>query len=195
MEFSIKNHSDGSVAGVTKEGQLKVVSESQALQHHVSFNEENTFQVWDTVAVANATTTVLHLKNDDSERKIVVSNIQVQMIDPSGGTAPPAAANYFDVGYGRTVSSGGSAVTPVNMNTASGKTAAGTFTGNGPTMAGTFTEFDRWYVEGDGIKQVWSKEGSIAIGLNDTMEIRAISDNTGGTAYARVTFMMMPNPV
>jgi hypothetical protein len=194
MPIEIKNHSDGTTAGVTTENQLEVQSESHSLQHHVSSRNENAYQVWDTTTLTNGTKTVLHLKNGDSAKKLVVSYIRLQMIDPSGGTAPPAAANYFDIGFNRTVSSGGDTLTPVNMNAGSGKTATGTFTGNGPTMAGTFAEFDRQYVEADGKMIIYNKDGSAILGLNDTLEIRVTSDNTSGTAYARVTFVMIGNP-
>ena len=37
----------------------------------------------------------------------------------------------------------------------------------------------------------FNKQGSVIVGQNDTLEIRVVSDHTAGTAYARVTFMMI----
>lgn len=191
MQVLIKNNSDGYTTEVTPEGQLKVEAEIHELQHHEARVQEQTYQVIGTATIANATTTVLHLKNNDPERDMVVSSIRLQSIDPSGGTAPPAAANFFSIGYDRTISSGGSAVTPVNTNAASGKVAAGTFTDSGPTMTGTFKELDRWYLDSDGGTNTFNNQGSLILKINDTLEIRFTSDNTSGTAYARVTFMMI----
>lgn len=189
MEVNISNHSDGTMAGVTEDYQLKVRAENQSLQHYISLNNGNAYQVEGTATVANATTTVLHIKNDDPDNDLVITYIRLQVIDPAGGTAPPAAANYWEMGFDRTVSSGGSAATPTNMNRKVGKVAAVTCTDSGPTMTGTHVNADTQYVSGESMVS-YSKDGSPILGLNDTFEIRLTSDNTSGTAYARVTFLM-----
>ena len=178
-------------AKINSDGKLFTISENHALQHENSWYKEDTYQVIGDVTLANATTTVLHIKNTDATKNLVVSYVRVQAIDPSGGTAPPAAANYFQLGLNETVTSGGTAVTPVNVNAISGKVADVTATDNGPTMGGTFAEIDRWYLDADGGSNTFRKEGSIILGLNDTFSVRVVSDNTGGTAYARITFMMI----
>jgi hypothetical protein len=189
----IQDGATGDTAEVTKNHKLKTISEQHALQHENSWETGQTYQVIGTATIANATTTVLHLKNTDTTRRLVVSFMRVQAIDPAGGTAAPAAANYFSVGVGDTVSSGGSAVTPVNVNRTSGNAAAVTATASGPTMGGGFAEIDRWYLDSDGGSSKYDKMGSVILGLNDTLDIRFTSDNTSGTAYARVTFMMIDN--
>ncbi len=191
MEVILKNNTNGTTVGVSPENQLQVVAESKSLQHFISQEKQNTYQVIGTATIANATTTVLHLKNTDSERDLVISYIRVQTIDAASGTALPSANTYFDIGLDRTVSSGGSAVTPVNVNASSGKTASVTATAAGPTMAGTFAEIDRWYCDADAGSNTFRKDGSIILGLNDTIEVRLTSDHTSGTAYARITFMMI----
>ena len=55
-------------------------------------------------------------------------------------------------------------------------------------MAGTFVELDRYYIQSEADAVVYNKEGSIVLGKDDTLEIRIVSDNTSGTAYARVSF-------
>lgn len=177
---------------VTDEFQLKVVSENHELQHHESLTNGEAYQViGDFAAVNNSTHAVLHLKNDDTTKLLVVSFIRVQLLNVSGGTALPDPGNRFEIGFGRTVSSGGTAVTPVNMNTTSGNTASVTATDNNPTMAGTFTEFDRWYPDSGESMMTFNKQGSLILGQDDTLEVRVVSDHTAGTAYARVTFMMI----
>ncbi len=197
MSFQLEDGWGSGVKGrVSTDGQQLVRAESQELQHYYSFHKEQVYQVQgDFASVNNSTHAVLHLKNDDPDRDMVVSFIRMQLLDYAGGTALPNVATYWDVGFGRTVSSGGAAVTPVNMNRKSGNTASGTFTDNNPTMAGTFVEFDRWYPKEEGQMLVYSKQGSVVLGLNDTLEIRITSDHTSGVAQARVTFMMIPKTV
>lgn len=191
MEVILKNNLNGNTVGVSNNNQLQVVAESKSLQHYISLEEQNTYQVIGTVTIANATTTVLHLKNDDPDKYMVISYIRAQTIDAASGTALPSAATYFDLGYGRTVASGGASVTPVNTNALSGKVASITATANGPTMAGSFTELDRWYCDADAGSVEYNKEGSLILGLDNTFEVRLTSDHTSGTAYVRVTFMMI----
>lgn len=191
MEVILKNNLNGNTVGVSNNNQLQVTAESKSLQHYISLEEQNTYQVIGTVTIANATTTVLHLKNDDPDKYMVISYIRAQTIDAASGTALPSAATYFDLGYGRTVTSGGASVTAVNTNALSGKVASITATANGPTMAGSFTELDRWYCDADAGSVGYNKEGSLILGLDNTFEVRLTSDHTSGTAYVRVTFMMI----
>ena len=182
----------GRLVKVDDEGQLKVVSESQSLQHHVSKNEGNAYQViGDFTAINNSTHTILHLKNTDTTKQLVITYMRMQVLDQAGGTAFPAAASRFELGFGRTYSSGGTAVTPVNVNATSGNVASVTAYDNNPTMAGSFTEIDRYYPTAEGDAVTYNKEGSIILGLNDTFEIRIVSDHTSGVAYARITFLML----
>lgn len=192
MEIRISNHDDGTIAGVTPENQLKVEAENLPLQHYVSRVNQNAYQVWGTATPVNGTVTVLHIKNTDPNNYAVVTYIRVGAIGLAGGTAPPAAANYFEIAFDRTVSSGGTAVTAVNVNRSSGKTALITATHNGPTMTGTAVVSDRHYLQAQGDETVHTKAGSMILGLNDTLEVRFISDNTSGTLYSRITFLMMP---
>ena len=182
----------GYSAKVTKRNQLATYTESASIQHYISANQGQAYQViGDFATVNNSTHTVLHVKNSDSDRVMVVTYIRVNLLDFAGGTSVPNVATYFDIGFGRTVSSGGTAVTPVNMNRDSGNTASVTATDNNPTMAGTFTEIDRHYVQAEGQEWAYNKEGTVILGLNDTIEIRVTSDHTSGVAYARMSFIML----
>lgn len=187
MAVEIKNHSDGTIAGVTHGNQLLVQAESHELQHHISRHHSNTYQA---ISIDTGITaqdqTVFHMINNSSTHNCVISFIRI--VDITTITTK-VVGNYFEMGFGRTVASSGTETTPVNMNVSSGKVAPVTVTGIDPTMSGSFTAIDRFYtVLGDEV--ILNKHGSIILGLNDTFEIRFISTGTGETRV-RVTFMMV----
>jgi hypothetical protein len=183
----------GFSAGVTDENQLKTLSVIHSIQHHNSVTDGNAYQViGDFAAINNSTHTILQLVNDSSVRFTVITYLRISAVGLTGGTALPSATNYFQIGFGRTITAGGTAVIPVNMNQSSGNTASVTATDNNPTMTGTFIEADRWYIEANGIENTYYKDGSIVIGVGETMEVRVVSDHTAGTAYARLSFIMEP---
>jgi len=178
----------GRTVGIDTDNQLQTVTESHELQHHVSRKDGRSFQVLSVdTGITAKTQTVMHIKNDDAARLLVVSFIRVQAI--TNTASKPVVGEYFEMGFGRTVGSGGTAATPVNMNASSGNTASVTVTGIDPTMAGTFTAIDRWYNEGNGML-TYNKQGSLILGLNDTFEVRLLSAGTG-EAFCRITFMMI----
>ena len=180
----------GNVAGVTSEGLLRVQAQTNAIQFHHSREHGSAYQVQgDFASVNNSTHAVLHLKNTSSSKLVVVTYIRCQFLDYAGGTALPNVATYWDFGFNRTVSSGGTAVTPVNMNATSGNAASVTATDNNPTMGGTFLEFDRYYPSSEADQITYNKEGTLILGQNDTFEIRITSDHTSGVAQARVSFI------
>jgi len=193
MAVEIKNHSDGTIAGVTREFQLKTRTESHELNHHVSWTEENTYQaIFTDTGIVNGGNTVMWIKNTSATKKLVVSFIRVS--DMSTITTY-VAGNYFSIGVNQLITlDTGDAVTPVNMNIASGKVAEATVKGDlmhGWTDSGAFAEVDRVYTVA-GKSETWNKQGSLILGLNDTLSIKFVSTGTG-SATARVTFMMMEN--
>ncbi len=179
----------GRLARVTKQQQLKVCSESHHIQHHHSRFFGDVYQVISTdTGITAATQTLLHLKNTDSTKLLVVSYIRMQAITDTA--SKPVVGEYFEVGFGRTVSSGGTATTPVNSNRTSGNIANVTATGVDPTMAGTFDQIDTIYNTASAEDSKYTKEGSLILGLNDTIEVRFTSAGAG-EAKARITFLMM----
>lgn len=181
-------HGTGTQLKVNCEGQGMVVAESHSLQHHVSWFNGDAYQALSTdTGITAATETQLHIRNDSTSQNLVVSYIRVQAITDTA--SKPVVGEYWQLGFGRTVGSGGTPTIPVNMNRTSGKVANVTVTGVNPTMAGTFTEFDRWYNVGNNML-TYNKDGSLILGYNDTMEIRLVSAGTG-EAYCRATFMMI----
>lgn len=191
MGFQIEDGTGkGYLAKTTEKNELLVRSTIQELQHSISKRDGQVYQVvGDFASVNNSTHTLLHIKNNSSTVNLVVTFIRLQTVDLAGGTAPPNAGCYFQLGFGRTVSSGGTVVTPVNMNQRSGNVADATCTDNNPTMADSFQEFDRYYPTSEADSVTYNKQGSIILGKDDTFEVRLTADNTSGTGYARVTFM------
>jgi len=177
----------GYKAHVTNENELSVRAVFESIQRHRSENGDAYQVIGDFTAVNNSTFTVLHIKNTHTSKVMYITYIRVQPITLSGGAF--SSDTFFSIGTGRTVGSGGTAVTPVNMNLGSGKTANATCTDNNPTMAGTYTEFDRWYPEGNAKMQVFNKEGAISLSQNDTIEIKFRSNHTDGTVYSRISFV------
>lgn len=190
MGFTIE---DGAGKGysveVTDELQLNVQSENHELQHHESLHNARVYQVIGEVkGLNNNTYTTLHLDNDVN-KKMTVSFVRLQTVNLSNKATLPSSGTYFQIGKGRTYSSGGSDTTPTNMNFTSNKTANVTAKTDNPTMTGTFTEFDRWYPTSTEDMMIFNKQGSIIMGQNDSIEVRLVTESTSGTAYSRITFM------
>ena len=190
MSFIIEDGTGtSSKAGVTTEHQVKVQAENHELQHHISWLDGQVYQVLGEITtIAAATETVLHIQNTSSTKLFIVSYIRMQVAGESGGTALSDVATYFELGFGRTYASGGTAQVAVNMNQTSGNVAALTCYDETPVMAGTFTQFDKWYPGADQM-MTYSKHGSIILGFEDTMEIRLVTDHSAGNALCRVTGM------
>lgn len=189
MEVNIKNHSDGNIACVTDEGQVTVQSESHELQHHIARHDGNTYQVEaiDTGITAQ-TQTILHIKNNDPDRICVIAFSRMQAINTA---SVPLIGDYWEIGFNRTVASGGTVLTPINTSPSAGKAASVTCTGaTAPTMAGTMAVLDTQYPNANGQEIVYNKHGSIILSLNDTFEVRHTATGTG-QSKARITFMMI----
>lgn len=177
------------VALVNKHGEGKVKSTSSELQHVIAERDGLAFQViGDFTSVNNSTHTILHIENTSSSKNLYITFNRLQTVDLAGGTALPSANTYWQLGYGRTYASGGTAVTPTNTNQYSGKTADAVCYGNNPTMSGTFVELDRYYIQSEADEQSYNKYGALALGKGNTYELRLVSDNTSGTAYCCVSF-------
>lgn len=192
MTFIITDgEGSGHTAGITSENQLKTLAVTHSIQHHNSRTKGNAYQViGDFAAINNSTHTILHILNNSSTLDMVVTYLRLNVLNLTGGTALPDLATFFQIGFGDTITAGGALVTPVNMNQSSGKSAPVTATDNNPTMTGTFTEVDRWYPENQGLENTYYKDGSIVMGVGESIDIRVTSDHTTGLAYARMSFIM-----
>jgi hypothetical protein len=179
----------GYLAKVTIDNQLSVKSESEEIQHHWSIIHEQAYQVIGESNLAAGTVTPIHIRNDSTTKNLVVTFIRHQLIDVSGGTEFPNANNYFKLAFGRTYSSGGTEITPVNVNNGSGKLADVTAY-KGATLTGTAKEIDRWYTKDEGDMNVFNKAGAVILSPGNTMEISYVGDRTSGIIYSRLSFLM-----
>ncbi len=181
---------DGHFAKVGADHRLRTYSKAASIQHVVSEDDQNAFQVIGTANLSAATVVVLHLTNNDTSENAIVTYLRHQIIAASGGTAFPNVSNYFRIAVGRMYSSGGTVATPVNVFSGSGKTTKVTCYQGGPTLTGTANEIDRWYTKADGDMNTFNKEGALIIPPNKTMEIAYVGDHTGGICYGRISFIM-----
>ena len=122
MGFQIE---DGTGTGlrvaVTGENQLSTQAETHELQHHISLNKGQVYQAIGTHTLATSgTKTILHIKNNDPERFLIVSYMRIQF---PGGDGNIDEDTYFECGYNTIYGSGGATITPVNMNATSGNIA------------------------------------------------------------------------
>ncbi len=178
-------------ARVDNSNRLLVRSFSETIQHSVSHNEGQAYQIIGEATLSSGTTTALHIKNISSTKDLIITYLRHQIIDQSGGTAFPNVSNYYRISLGRIYDSEGTEVTPVNLNTNSANSAEVTVYNDDPSLTGTANEIDRWYTKAEGDMNIFNKEGSIILGQNGTLELSYIGDQTSGTIYTRLSFIMM----
>ena len=189
LEVNIKNSATGRIARVAESERLLVQSESRSVPYEISQRYGRTFQVFGTANLASGTVTVGHIRNDDPNRNLVFSNLFVTLIGATGGTALPNTTNYFQVGFGLTVASGGTVKTPINTNAGSGVGSISTFTNANPTMSGTMSTIARFYPRIDGDRERLPDPDGIILGLNDTFTVQFVGDKTAGIAYWGLQFV------
>jgi hypothetical protein len=191
MSVSIRDSSTGRKATVSPDFQLVVQAENLSINHFISAQKAQAYQVIGDHPIANAgTKNVLHVQNNSPTLSMVITYIRVQAVALAGGAALPNAANFFELGFGLTYGSAGSAVLPVNCNQGSGNTAGILAYDDNPTLAGAFLEADRFYPQ-DAWQEKFSKEGAWIMAPQKAMTIRATVDHTSGLLYARASFLMM----
>jgi hypothetical protein len=188
MGFQIEDGvGTGSRARVNEENQMLVEAEVHELQHHISISHGQVYQVLGTHTLSTSGShTILHVTNNDSERFIVISYMRVQF---PGGDGTVDADTYFQCGFNTVYSSSGVESTPVNMNGTSGNIALVSAYADNPEVTGNLDVFDVWYP--DKSQEVFEKNGSIIMGLGDTIEWRLVTDQSSGLAYARISMMML----
>jgi len=187
---SVKDPINSNTAKVGDDRRLRVYAKSASIQHTVSEDDEEAYQVVSITSLSSGTVPVLHIKNTSTTKLMIITYIRHQVIGATGGTSFPNTSNYFSVRLGRLYASGGTECSPVNVYSGSGNEAEVTCYGNDPTLSGTAQEIDRWYTKADGDMNTYNKEGALIIPPNKTMEIAYVGDQTGGTIFARVSFIM-----
>lgn len=142
-----------------------------------------------TATVVSGTTVVLHIMNNDPTNLLVIDRVVVQTAG-LGGTLP-LSGTFFSLGYGRTVTSGGVSVTPVNLNRTALNVANVTATISNPNMTGTFTESHRWLVQSNGqaFELITPESNDIILGRSNTVEVQ-LNSATSGLALTILKFFM-----
>lgn len=188
MGFQIEDGTgNGYALQITKKNAISGVVESQHIQHHFSRIDGQVYQVPINFRFTTAGTyTVMHIKNTSTTKLLGVTYIRAQGVGFSGSL--PSSGSYFSVGRNTLYSSGGTKLTPVNVNFSVSNQAEAILYSN-PVVTGTFLEFDRWYIEPNAVEQRYEKWGSIILGQNDTLELRLVTDSSTGILQARLTFL------
>ncbi len=180
----------GKLAKVSDE-RLRTFSVSSSLTNHISSEQENqtVFTAIGTATVVSGTTVLLHIINNDPSDLLVVDRVMIQAAG-LGGTLP-LSGTYFSLGYGRTVTSGGTSITPVNLNRTSTNAADVTATSSNPNMTGTFVESHRWIVQSNGqaFEFINAASDDIILGRSNTVEIQ-LNSNTSGNILTVFKFFM-----
>lgn len=180
----------GFLAGVTFENRLLTTAKTESLQHLISQDYGQAYQVIGTTGLTPGRVTVLHLKNVASDKNMIVTYIRHQILSPGGGTTLPNINNYFIISGGRTYVGDGDPKIPVNVNIGSGNLAEAIVHNGNPTLEGSENEIERWYTQSPGDMNALNKEGSLIVQPNNTLEIGYVGDQTSGTIYARLSFLM-----
>lgn len=183
----------GILAQVNGESLLRTLTVAGSLSSHESNDDGTSFTVVGTTTVTSGIVVALHMINNDPTLLLIIDRLTVQGVSIGGGTAIPNQAAFFSLGYNRTVTSGGTTLTPATLNRTSVTVANVTTTGGNPNMTGTFVEGQRWYIQANGVAfdMTVSRDDDIILGRTNTLEVRYTSDNTSGTVVAVMKFIML----
>ena len=181
----------GKSAKVNQDNQLEVHA---SIAEQIHWYSEVKGQAYSVVGVTDtltaATVPILHFKNTSTTAELVIEAINFQTI--AEAATIPASGIYFQIAFGRTFSSAGTLITPINVNSGSGNAAEVTVYHSTPVLAGTASEFRRIYNQTDGELYEIHPDGAIIIAPNDTLEISYVTTGTAGIASASVLFYMEP---
>ncbi len=178
------------LAKVGQDNLLWVKSKSSSLQHIISENDQDAYQVWGTASLTSGITNILHVVNNSSSKNMVITFIRLQIISEAGGTAIPNDSNYFTLGTGRTYATSGEEAIPINMFLGDGKISETTVYQENPNLNGTSAEFDRWYPKASGEMYIYNKLGALIVPTERSLEISFVGDHTSGTAFSRISYIM-----
>lgn len=175
---------------IDSSNRLWVDSRSAALQHDISYVDENAFQVIGASNLSSGTVVPLHITNNNQKLDVVVTYIRHQIVGASGGTSFPNTSNYFSIRKGTSYSSNGSSVTPENMNVGSSNVSNVICYEGTPTLTGTAVPIDKWYIKADGDMNSFNKEGALILQPGQTLDLAYTGDHTSGIIYTRVSFIL-----
>ena len=196
MGWPIKNgRGTGSLAEVDPDGQLHVHASTVEEARWTSDKKGKAFiAVFEEATVNNETANVAYLENDDEDRDMVIEYVDMQWLDFSGGTAPVAAANYWEITTGEKYSADGSAVTPICLNRRKLTTPSTTLAyDSDPTLTGTeVVEWKRYANATEGhVEAPELPWGAFRFGKGEAFIVKLTTDETAGVALVNIVFSMV----
>jgi hypothetical protein len=180
------------------DNRLRTFAVQDSLMNHLSVEtiHQTVYDAFGTIVIASGVTgvsggVVLFVQNNDSTRFLVVDRIYVQVAQPATGILP-LQSTYFSVGFGRTYTSGGNVITPVNENQFTTNKAVATVVNSVSLLGltGTFTEALRFYPQAGPVFEIVPQAGdSIILTRGNSVEVDFSSGLLGsGIALAVMRF-------
>lgn len=179
------------------DNRLRTFAVQDSLMNHISAESEHqtVYDAFGTIVIASGVTgvsggVVLFVQNNDPVRFLVVDRIYVQVAQPAA--VLPLQSTYFSVGFGRTYTSGGTTITPVNENRFTKNVAVVTAVNSTALLGltGTFTESMRFYPQGGPVFEIVPQGAdSIILTRGNSIEVDFSSGLLGsGVALAVMRF-------
>ena len=175
----------GYSAGVDEENRLKTLAITRSMEHHCNQEHGDAYSIPFSQSPTAADDCIFYMKNT-SDTDMVIEGITLGATDTG-----VADTIYFKLGDSGT-RSGETDLTPVNLNTGSGKSADGDFEQGADLTAGTLTggtEFERLTVgngaTADLISRNFNFPQDVIIPKNGVFTIY-IGGSAGGTFYITV---------
>jgi hypothetical protein len=173
----------GNQAAVGSDLRLWTDSKTISAQHTASSDDELAFQVSTSQAITNSDVPVLHMTNNSSTHDLVVTFIRMMSI----GAAASNVGAYFTISLGDSYTSGGAALTPVNMNSESSIDSDTTiYDGSSSLTVSGGSEIDRNYTANEML--TYSKHGALILKKGTSMTINHLGSTVAGTAYCRISY-------
>lgn len=182
------NDPDGTAAVVNAEGQLTTTTIAATPEHHVNHVHGEAYSVKFSQSPTAADDCFFYMANT-SELDLVIEGITLGFIDGTAADDPEIYMKLNDLGSRNSAT----ALTPVNLNAGSGKSADGTFEqgadldGGAATLTGG-TEFERlvYANDGDVSSSHFNFEQDLILPKNKTLTMWA--NDSGATYFVTVFF-------
>lgn len=180
-----------------EDNRLRATVTACTLSNHITLDSKDG-GVFTTVGTATITVAgtyyPMFIQNTDPSFLLVFERIIVEIVGVTGGTALPNVGDYFSLLFNSTYTSGGTPITPVNLNRTSTKVANVAAYNNNPVLGvATILESHRWYppnAQGTAFELIRPETDDIILGRNHTVAIRYITANTGGTVLVTIKFLL-----
>ncbi len=184
----IRDPIHGGGAGVNRDGQMEIHSSSAEQIHWYSEVKGQAYSVIGTTdTLTAAKVPVLYIKNTSTDKDLIIEQAIMQVVDEVATV--PAVGIFWSIELGAVVT-GGSAATPVNLNTSSGNTAEATALHSTPTIGTAGSDIRKFYNKAESELYTINAEGAIIIGPNGTYTISYTTTGSAGVATANILFYM-----